>query len=264
MFQGLSLDQAPPLSVPLRFFLTAPLFAILGGLHLALFGADLLDTVYSGPVIAWVHLWTLGWLAMVMFGAYYQMIPVMIGGQVPLPGLSGWIHGALLVGVVLFFGFFTAPQFFPAWMAGLTLGLGVGAFVLQIAWALWRVQGESRPTLSAMRLSLVSLAVTWGLGLWLLAGHAGWGPSIHGTARDLHLTFALLGWVGMLIIGVSFHLVPMFYITPHFETAQATRILRLMSLALAGSAVVLLLGGGHWALGFPVLFGLAGFVLYLF
>jgi hypothetical protein len=32
---GLSLDQAPPIDIPARFFLTAPLFAIAAGLLLA-------------------------------------------------------------------------------------------------------------------------------------------------------------------------------------------------------------------------------------
>lgn len=37
----LSFDQAPPLAAPLRFFLTAPLFAILAGLLLLWSGPDL-------------------------------------------------------------------------------------------------------------------------------------------------------------------------------------------------------------------------------
>ena len=52
MYQGLSLDQAPPLSVPLRFFLTAPAFGVLGGLALALGGAELWAVPLAGPAIA--------------------------------------------------------------------------------------------------------------------------------------------------------------------------------------------------------------------
>ncbi|OGG95168.1 MAG: hypothetical protein A2527_08325 [Candidatus Lambdaproteobacteria bacterium RIFOXYD2_FULL_50_16] len=263
MYQGISLDQAPPLFVPLRFFLSAPLFVVLGGIELLWFGSDLIGAAYAEPAIAWIHLWTLGWLAMVMFGAYYQMIPVMIGGQVPAPYLSGWVHGLLALGVLLFQGYFLFPEFSPFWLAGISLGLSIGLFIGQIAWALVRVKGENRPTLSAMRLSLVCLGITWFLGLWLLAGHGGWGPEIHGVNRDLHLSFALFGWVGFLIIGVSLHLVPMFYITPPFDKLVAQRVLRLLSITLVLLTFIQLTGIEAW-LWVPVAFGFSGFGLYLF
>ena len=49
---GLSTDQAPPISAPLRFFLTAPLFAILAGLLIFGTETDALISRFSYETIA--------------------------------------------------------------------------------------------------------------------------------------------------------------------------------------------------------------------
>ena len=258
MYQGLSLDQAPPLSVPLRFFLTAPAFGVLGGLALALGGAELWAVPLAGPAIAWVHLWTLGWLAMVMVGAFYQMIPVMIGGQVPWGFLSKWVHGLLVVGVLGLVGFFQFWVPFLGWIGWTALGVGLGLFLAQTSLALWRVKGEVRPTLSAMRLSLGSLAIVWVLGLARLVEHLG-GPGLPGPIRELHLMFGLVGWVGLLFLGVSFHLVPMFYVCPPIDSKTAFGLIRLIGFSLALTTLALASGvEGPWLLSTGAL-GVVGF-----
>ena len=65
----LSLDQAPPFSVPLRFFVTAPLFAIAAALVLLWYGPAALDSRWTPAVLAITHLMTLGFVVMVMSGA---------------------------------------------------------------------------------------------------------------------------------------------------------------------------------------------------
>ena len=40
---SLSLDQAPPIEVPLRFFITAPLFALTAAVHVAVAGAGFIQ-----------------------------------------------------------------------------------------------------------------------------------------------------------------------------------------------------------------------------
>ena len=76
---GLSLDQAPPISVPLRFFLTAPLFALSAALLLLWQGPDLFDSRWNPTTLAVTHLLTLGYLGIVMIGAILQMLPVVAG-----------------------------------------------------------------------------------------------------------------------------------------------------------------------------------------
>ena len=79
MFQGLSTDQAPPISVPFRFFLTAPIFGILIGLLIFSNPADIIFNKFSPTTIGLIHLFTLGILTMIIFGALQQMLPVLAG-----------------------------------------------------------------------------------------------------------------------------------------------------------------------------------------
>ena len=84
---GLSLDQAPAEDIPLRFFISAPIFGILAGLMVLLKGNLLFSNTWMPETVALTHLLTLGWMGSVMFGALNQMIPVLVGGIVPFPKL---------------------------------------------------------------------------------------------------------------------------------------------------------------------------------
>lgn len=58
----LSLDQAPGISTPLRFFLTAPLFAIVAAVLLLFTGPEILQDRWLPETLALTHLLTLGLL----------------------------------------------------------------------------------------------------------------------------------------------------------------------------------------------------------
>jgi len=65
---GLSFEQAPPFSLPLRFFLTAPLF-LLAAAGLIVLSPDALASRWTPQALALTHALTLGFLAMAMLGA---------------------------------------------------------------------------------------------------------------------------------------------------------------------------------------------------
>ena len=54
----LSFEQSPPISAPLRFFLTAPLFGMLAGALLLWGGPDLLASRWTPGALALTHLIT--------------------------------------------------------------------------------------------------------------------------------------------------------------------------------------------------------------
>ena len=66
----LTLEQTPPLSVPFRFFLTAPLFGILAALLLLGSDPTIFSSRWSLEVIMLTHLLTLGFISRVIFGAF--------------------------------------------------------------------------------------------------------------------------------------------------------------------------------------------------
>src|SRR5512143_1102821 len=106
---GLSFEQAPAFSLPLRFFLTAPLF-LLAAAGLLLLAPEALASRWTSQALALTHALTLGFLAMSMLGALMQMLPVVAGASLPAPRLVSWFsHAALAAGTIaLMTGFLTA------------------------------------------------------------------------------------------------------------------------------------------------------------
>ncbi len=267
----LSFDQTPPVSVPLRFFLTAPAFAIIASLLLIWYGPLALESRWAPLTLALTHLLALGFLATAMIGAIVQILPVVAGVHLPRAQLTASIvHFFLVVGTAALVGAFLLAQPLLFTLALLFLGLAflwlLGASVV----GLWRVSDASA-TLWAIRLALLALLVTVILGATLASALAGaFGlPLVELT--NLHARWGLLGWVGLLVIGVAYQVVPMFQVTPLYPpylTRWLVPVLFLLLLVWSGVDVLTWQQPNGWntaisvfvALGF-ILFGLT--TLYL-
>jgi hypothetical protein len=226
---GLRLDQAPPFSVPLRFFLTAPFFPLLAAALLAWAGPEALTSRWSPAMLALTHLFTLGFLAMVMIGALIQLLPVLAGSPVVRPRqVGGGVHVLLTMGVLLLSSGFLARDPATLRVALALLGSGLGLFIVATVVSLARASGN--PTVNTTRLALLGLTITVTLGLGiLLSGKSAWGGG--DTWTGLHLGWGLIGWVGLLIMGVAYQVVPMFQLTPPYP-AWMTRTLTPLLFAL--------------------------------
>jgi hypothetical protein len=230
MQAGLSFDQAPPFSVPLRFFLTAPLFLLAGAL-LILAAPESLSSRWTA--LALTHALTLGFLAMVMLGALMQMLPVVAGSTLPAPWAVAWLtHAPLVAGTAaLMVGFLGAGSM--AFVIGIVL-LGCAFLVFLLAAVTTLARALTNATVTGIRLAVICLGLTAGLGLALaLMRVVRWIPPEAASAAAAHVAFGLLGWVLLLVIGVAYQVVPMFQITPPYPPRLARR--------LAGSLFALLI-----------------------
>jgi hypothetical protein len=229
---GLSFEQAPPFALPLRFFLTAPLF-LLAAAGLIALSPDALATRWTPQALALTHALTLGFLAMTMLGALMQMLPVVAGSTLPAPRTVAWLsHVPLALGTLaLMTGFLTAQPI--AFGLGIAL-LGVGFAVFLMAATISLVRALSSVTVTGIRLALACLGITLLLGLALALPRAG-GSTAHAIDATVaaHVAFGLLGWVLLLVIGVAYQVVPMFQITPPYPSR--------LSRWLAGGLFALLL-----------------------
>ncbi len=220
---GLSLEQAPPISVPLRFFITAPLFALAASVLALWQGPGLFYSRWSPALLGITHLLTLGYMGLVMLGASMQMLPVVAGTAMKQPArVASFIHALATGGIVLLCGglIFTAPLALK--IALPVLGGTLLLFAVLVVVTLRRALPQNM-TARAMRLAVLMLAATVLLGLILLSNHAfGWWLQQREMLVNLHLTWGLLGWVGILIVGVAYQVVPMFQLTPAYP-ARLTR-----------------------------------------
>ncbi len=259
----LSLEQTPPLSVPLRFFLTAPLFVIAAAAILLWYGPAALSSRWMPPLLAVTHLVTLGFLAMVMIGAVQQLLPILMASPVPWPvRTSVTIYLLLTIGTLLLgTGMLTGwSSLFP--IAMVVLGLGLLIFIVIVVYCLLRAR-SSHATVSAMALAIVGLVVTAGAGLVLAGGYGITSFRLPRHLTDLHLIWGLLGWVGLLVIGVAYQVVPMFQLTSNYPAVVMRWLPRGLFLSLLLWSAALLLPEPYYWLVLPGGGGLvAGYIAF--
>jgi hypothetical protein len=231
-FTGLSLDQAPPYSAPIRFFLTAPLFGMLAAI-LLLFFEDSLQSRYASEVIALTHLFTIGMLSMVMLGAMQQMLPVLAGVRLPYASKVAAIsHAFLVIGTLSMVAGIVSGNSIMMLIAVGALGIGFLVIIGAIFKALLSVTFFT-PTIKAISTSLLMALITVLLGLHLLSGHALQNISaLHQLLSNIHIVLGVFGFAGLLIIGVSFQVLPMFYVTPEFKKFCLTFVVPVITFGL--------------------------------
>jgi len=214
---GLSLESMPALSIPLRFFLTAPWFGILASL-LLLFDAEAIHSSrWSMEILAFTHLLTLGFMLMIMVGALFQFIPVITGFSIPgTLQISPIIHMTLIAGTLFLVGGFLLAEKLFFQFAIVFLLVAVGIFTIALT-RLLLAKIVGKEAIYVLRLVNVSLFVTLGLGIYMATAYAF--PEFGINMRlytDVHLMWGLLGWTILLIMAVSSQVVPMFHVTPVF------------------------------------------------
>jgi hypothetical protein len=258
--------HAPSVTLPLRFMVTG-LLALLTGMALLLLRPEMLATYhYNQYVIATTHLFVLGWICTIVMGAMYQLVPVALETKLyseKLAAVQFLFHLVGFTGMVWMFWTWNMKQ---VGHFGAVLTVGVGLFVYNIARTLLRVpRWNVVATGVASALGWLTLAVCAGLTIAIgkctyeatsaLAPGNPFGAVLHGlksvaafTARfdqigamHAHAHLGALGMFIMLIVGISYKLVPMFTLSDLQNRRRAAASLALLNVGLLGSFVTILL-----------------------
>lgn len=234
MRADLSLQQAPPFSVPARFLVSAPFFGLLAALVLLWYGPDIISHRWTPELLAVTHFLTLGFLAMSMLGAMLQLMPVLMGMVIPRAvTFSGLVHTPLFLGTLCLglAWLLQLSQLFTAAM--LLLGFSFTVFIIVVTERLLR-SANRHVTRSMMLLALLSLFITVSLGIYLAMGHSWQTLLLARHLTDLHLSWGLLGWVLLLIMAVAYQVIPMFQITDEYPAMHQRWMVWLVFIALLG------------------------------
>lgn len=223
--QGLSLDQAPPISVPFRFFITTPIFAIIIGIVILFSNSELLVNKYSNVAIGLVHLFTLGMLTMIIFGAMQQMMPVLAGAVIKRVKLfANVVHLGLTLGTIFFSASFILEDKSLLLPGIILLSISFATFFITAIWLLFRVKYLTS-TVKAMKLFSLAGLITVLLGLYLAGAHVGDNIGAkHYIFVNAHMMFGLFGFAMLLIMGVAFQVIPMFYVSKDFPKFVQNRL----------------------------------------
>ncbi len=228
-FNGLSIDQAPPISAPLRFFLTAPLFGVIAGFLMLFSNPEAFTNRFSMESIVVTHAITIGFLGFVMLGALTQMLPVLAGVKIPKVKLvTSLAHFLLVVGLLLMLFGLHEENKLISMLAMVGLGGGFLMMITSIAIAITQVKNFTA-TVRGMGVSLFFAFAAVAMGLFLLYSYTFKDFSTYHTIiANTHSVWAIFGFGGVLIIGVSFQVLPMFYVAPKFKRFCKKRVIWLI------------------------------------
>ncbi len=242
-FLGTAKGRLLPPSLPFRFFGAACVAHALGWAAV-LAGADALPRFAGGlglPLAA-LHLMTLGVLLMTAIGASLQLLPVATRAPLAPPRVLAALWWLYVAAVAFTTGgmAFNRPLPLSAGALGLVAALLVYAALLARSLA----GARGMPVLVVHGWgALASLLLLLGSGVSLALDYAGLGLGAHGSAQQLHIALALYGFMGLLVMGLSHVLVPLFVLgdAQRQRLAMAAAVLALAALLLAAIGA---LGGG--------------------
>jgi hypothetical protein len=224
----LSFEQAPPISVPYRFFLTAPLFGAVAGLVLAVLGPDTFQSRWSPGALAMTHLIVVDFMLQAMCGSLLQFVAVVAGANIWRPRLvAAVVHPLITAGAIFLASAFLLEQQVLFLVAAAVFVTALGLFLTVMAIALLRTPARGM-SIHVLRLAVLGLLVTVALGATLaltlgLEEHLQTDWSLVALI-NVHVAWGLGGWALMLVIGVSYLVVPMFQLTPSYPV-WLTRLL---------------------------------------
>jgi hypothetical protein len=216
----LSFEQAPPISVPYRFFLTAPLFGAVAGLILVFLGPETLQSRWSPGALAMTHLIVVDFMLQAMCGSLLQFVAVVAGANIWRPRLvAAVVHPLITAGAVFLASAFLLERQLLFLLAAAVFVSALGLFLTVMAIALLRTPARGM-SIHVLRVAVLGLLVTVALGATLaitLGLQNDLQPAWSLLALiNVHVAWGLGGWALMLVIGVSFLVVPMFQLTPAY------------------------------------------------
>lgn len=257
MAVGLNIGKAPKNRAVLPFYGTAAISFLIISVLLFISSNQLISTAhyqahYFVPhLLSIVHIIALGWGTMVIFGAAYQLLPVICENDLYSSNLAFISYLFLTIGISILaytFWFFHLGAFLLC--GGLFIVISALLYVVNVL-------KTAQPTVhsSMERMFIISsafwLLFTTILGLLLAINLVN--PFIqisHLEILKLHAHAGIAGWFLQLIIGVSIKLVPMFLL----GKSAKTKLIKVSFLLQNSGLLMFLIDGFFFGVTYRTLF----------
>jgi hypothetical protein len=226
---NISQQFAPP------FKLIAPYF-IIGVLTLTISTFLLFDIDISSAhslnniTLSWVHLFLLGFVMMIIFGAMAQLVPVVLEVGHFAVDLYYIIYPLLFVGTLLMaFGFYYYPSVLP--YGGVIAFIAFFVFLLETFLTIIKVKKFNFVITSVL---VANIFLFFGLivGIVLALGYSGAIDIQVYQILKAHVYLVLIGFVCITIMGMSLVLLPMFWLSHSFSWIYVKTALVILSIGI--------------------------------
>ena len=202
-------DRLPPRLLPVLYFGCAHAALLTAFALTALEPRAIAGFFYHDRMAALVHLVTLGWISLSILGALYIVGPMALRMPMPAGPLDYGIWAMLVIGIIGMASHFWIGEYGGmAWSAG----LAATSFTLMAVLVLRRLRPVplARPVKLHIALAFLNVlgAATMGVLLAIDKVHH-FLPGYVLTNVFAHAHLAAIGWACLLVVGMSYRLLPM-------------------------------------------------------
>src|SRR4030066_1248160 len=239
----------PPFKVVRLYFIVAIItFIFLNGLML-LSSGYISGFHFQPRILSFAHLAVLGWATMIIMGAMTQLIPVILETSLftwRMAKWGLWLYVLAVATITGHFWFFATKGGGMAMAAGM-LFVAVLLFVINVGLTLRKVKSINI-TIAHIIAAIVYLSVVATMGFLL-----GFNLSIpfmkgnHLHYLSLHAALGFAGWFAMIIMGVSYKLLPMFSLSYTYRTWPGWTAFCLVNIGILGIIVEFILGNPFYS-----------------
>lgn len=265
---GLKTNNAPDSSVVVPHFVFGAINLLILAVLIILAGENLFEAYFNSKIIAITHVAVLGWATMIVFGALYQLIPIVFETKLyseKLAKFTFWIS-------VLSILFLT----YSFWVGAFSTLLVYAAILMFISILLFVVNvllSYKNAALKNNSSKFIITAVFW-LFITALLGtlialnfRYNFFTEVHLHYLKIHATLGLVGWFLLLIIGVGSTLLPMFLISHQLNHKKLSFSYYLINSGLLGLIFnwflfqIVFITWGSW---FLIVLGILFFVSFIY
>jgi len=210
---AISQDFAPPFKLIAPYFIIGIIFFVVS--IALLFGIDISNlTSMDSQTLSWVHIFLLGFVMMIIFGAMAQLVPVVLEVGHFAVDLYYVIYPLLLIGTILMgYGFLASPALLP--YGGIVVLVSLLIFVFETFLTIKKVK-KLNLVMTSVLLANTFLFLGLIFGILMALGYAGTISIDIINLLKAHIYLVLAGYVGITIMGMSLILLPMFWLSHSF------------------------------------------------
>ena len=263
---SLATEMAPPFVLVAHYFIAGIVFLSLSGVALLFMSSDITGYIISSSLAAFSHLYLLGFVMMVIFGAMYQLLPVVLEAPIFSKDFAYVQFYMYLVGFLMMVSGFSVAELHLLIPYGAVITyLSMLIFCFNVFLTFYRLENI---TLVSKFLLIGTIFLLISVSLGLLIGLS----LVHGSAINIdalvkaHIIGTLGGFVMMIVMGVSMVLIPMFSLSHGFTEKWIHAALYLHSIGTALCMVSLIAQFPVWIQAIAVgliLLGMGCFLIQL-
>ena len=227
---NISKDFAPPLKMIEPFFKFGSIIYLISTFALLFLNSN--SNLNDLNIVGWAHLFLLGFVMIVIFGAMAQLVPVVLEVGHFSVDLYYIIFPALAVGSLLMVGgFWFAPALLP--YGGLLVLVAMAIFLFETLMTLKKADSNTL-TVRCVKSGNIFLTIAIVIGFFMaLAIGAGVNVDVS-RFLPIHIVLVIFGYVTITVIGLSMILLPMFGLAHGYDDSDVERAFKI----IVGSIIV--------------------------